>query len=133
MRHESMFTAVVRPRAVVAWVLLTLADATAAFAQQPGAPPQGRQGPPPGALADANDPPNLRELSEKDVLNVLVHGDIVTVVPVTMSRTWAEAMKALNTTHQYLEVAAGDHGGVISGSMPDIFAFFAKYSRPAAR
>jgi len=41
----------------------------------PGAPPAtpaaGRQGPPPGAFAGANDPPNLRELSEKDVLNVL--------------------------------------------------------------
>jgi poly(3-hydroxybutyrate) depolymerase len=40
-----------------------------------GAPPAnpgaGRQGPPPGALAAANDPPNLRELSEKDVMNVL--------------------------------------------------------------
>jgi len=35
------------------------------------APNTGRQGPPPGALAAANDPPNLRELSEKDVLNVL--------------------------------------------------------------
>jgi len=34
-------------------------------------PAPGRQGPPPGAFADANDPTNLRELSEKDVLNVL--------------------------------------------------------------
>jgi predicted peptidase len=30
-----------------------------------------RQGPPPGAFANANDPPNLRDLSEKDVMNVL--------------------------------------------------------------
>jgi dienelactone hydrolase len=49
----------------------------------PGAPPAnpaggrqaspgtGRQGPPPGAFSGANDPPNLRELSEKDVMNVL--------------------------------------------------------------
>lgn len=34
-------------------------------------PGGGRQGPPPGALTQVNDPPNLRELSEKDVLNVL--------------------------------------------------------------
>ena len=34
-------------------------------------PATGREGPPPGAFVNANDPPNLRELSEKDVLNVL--------------------------------------------------------------
>jgi len=34
-------------------------------------PASGRQGPPPGTLDGANDPPNLREFSEKDVLNVL--------------------------------------------------------------
>jgi poly(3-hydroxybutyrate) depolymerase len=44
-------------------------QATAATPQAPAA--AGRQGPPPGALAGANDPSNLRELSEKDVLNVL--------------------------------------------------------------
>ena len=36
-----------------------------------GYPAAGRQGPPPGAFVNANDPPNLRELSEKDVVNVL--------------------------------------------------------------
>jgi predicted peptidase len=40
----------------------------AAGAPQPSA---GRRGPPPRAFADPNDPPNLRELSEKDVLNVI--------------------------------------------------------------
>ncbi len=37
-------------------------------AAQPNA---GRQGPPPGALAGANDPPNVRELSEKETLEVV--------------------------------------------------------------
>ena len=41
-------------------------------ARPPGAPPQGATRPRPGALGpDPNDPPNLRELSEKDVMNVL--------------------------------------------------------------
>ena len=31
----------------------------------------GRQGPPPGALNGANDPPNVRELSEKETLEVI--------------------------------------------------------------
>jgi predicted esterase len=36
------------------------------------APPQGRRGAPPaGLLTDANDPPNLRELSEKETLAVV--------------------------------------------------------------
>ncbi len=134
------------------------------------APNTGRQGPPPGALAAANDPPNLRELSEKDVLNVLdivrkefnvdenrtylfghsmggagtyylavkypekwaaigvlapaafsldpnslskipkmpvivIHGDMDTAVPVTLSRTWVDVMKTLNMPYQYIEVA----------------------------
>ncbi|HLG54553.1 MAG TPA: prolyl oligopeptidase family serine peptidase [Vicinamibacterales bacterium] len=158
----------------------------------------GRQGPPRGAPAGANDPPNLRELSEKDVLNVLeavrkefdiderrtylfghsmggagtyhlavkypekwaaigvqapaafsldpnslskiptmpvivIHGDMDTAVPVTLSRTWVEVMKTLKMPYQYIEVAGGDHGSVISGSMPDIFAFFATHSKPAIR
>jgi predicted esterase len=164
----------------------------------PQANPAGRQGPPPGAFADENDPPNLRELSEKDVLNVLdlvrkefnvddqrtylmghsmggagtfylavkyaanwaatasiapaafglqpsslsaipnmpmiiVHGDADTAVPIEVGRSWAEAMKELKMTHQYIEVPGGDHGSVISTGMPDIFAFFAKHSKPASR
>src|SRR6185503_6551323 len=36
------------------------------------APPQGRRGAfPPGLLNDPNDPPNLRELSEKETLEVV--------------------------------------------------------------
>ena len=162
------------------------------------APNTGRQGPPPGALAAANDPPNLRELSEKNVLNVLdivrkefnvdenrtylfghsmggagtyhlavkypekwaaigvqapaafsldpnslskipkmpvmvIHGDMDTTVPVTLSHTWVEVMKTLNMPYEYIEVAGGDHGSVISGSMPDIFAFFAKHTKAASR
>jgi len=159
----------------------------------PGAPARGR-----GAFADANDPPNLRELSEKDVMNVLslvrqefnvderriylmghsmggagtfhlavkyadkwaatasiapaafgmqpsslaaipnmpmmiVHGDMDTAVPVAVGRSWAEAMKELKMTHQYIEVPGGDHGTVISTGMPDIFSFFGTHSKPAPR
>jgi predicted esterase len=155
----------------------------------------GRAGAPnPGA----NDPPNLRELSEQDVLNVLdlvrkefnvderrtylmghsmggagtfhlavkypghwaatasiapaafgmqpsslsaitsmpmmiVHGDMDTAVPVAVGRAWADAMKERNMTYRYIEVPNGDHGNVIAIGMPDIFAFFAKHSKPASR
>jgi predicted peptidase len=158
----------------------------------------GRQGPPPGALVNANDPPNLRELSEKDVMNVLslvrqqfnvderriylmghsmggagtfhlavkyadkwaatasiapaafsmqplslsaipdmpmmiVHGDMDTAVPVAVGRSWADAMKELKMTYQYIEVPGGDHGNVIGIGMPDIFKFFGAHVKPGPR
>jgi predicted esterase len=159
------------------------------------APSPGRRGAlPPGLLTDPNDPPNLRELSEKETLEVvdlirkefkvdddrtylmghsmggagtlylamkypqrwaaaaaiapaafsvdreglskipklpllLVHGDMDTVVPVAVGRAWVEAMKALKLKYQYIEVAGGDHGTVISSHQREIFAFFAKHSR----
>jgi predicted esterase len=148
--------------------------------------------------AQSPDPPNLRELSERDVLNVLdlirqefniderrtylmghsmggagtfhlavkypgnwaavgaiapaafslqpsslaaipdmpvavVHGDADTAVPVALSRSWVEVMKAQEMTYTYLEVPGGDHGNVISIGMPNIFAFFAQHSKPAPR
>ena len=64
---------------------------------------------------------------------IVVHGDMDTVVPVTLSRTWVEFLKGQQMTHQYVEMAGGDHGNVIGTGMPDIFKFFAQYSKPAPR
>jgi predicted esterase len=160
------------------------------------AAPPGRRGAlPPGLLNDPNDPPNLRELSEKETLDVielvrkefkvdddrtylmghsmggagtlylaikypqrwaavavlapaaftvdkeglaripkmpvmLVHGDMDTVVPVSVGRAWAEAMKSVPLKDfQYIEVPGGDHGTVIGSHQAEVFAFFAKHSR----
>ena len=149
---------------------------------------------PPGLLTSPNDPPNLRELSEKETLEVvdlvrkefkvdddrtylmghsmggagtlylaikyprrwaaavalapaafsvdreglskipkmplmIVHGDMDTVVPVSVGRAWAEAMKSLKNNYQYIEVPGGDHGTVITSHQAETFAFFAKHSR----
>jgi len=171
-------------------------------------PPRGRRGAPPappvdpargalppGLLSDPNDPPNLRELSERETLEVvdlirkefkvdddrtylmghsmggagtlylaikypqrwaaaaalapaafavdreglskipkmpimLVHGDMDTVVPVTVGRAWAEAMKSIPMKdYTYIEVPGGDHGTVIGSHQAEVFAFFAKHSR----
>lgn len=162
----------------------------------PGSP--ARQGPPPGVLNGANDPPNVRQLSEKETLEVVdlvrkefnvddkrtylmghsmggagtyylavkyperwaatavlapaafglqasslntipkmpvmvVHGDMDTAVPVSLSRTWVEVMKALKMQHEYIEVPGGDHGSVISSHQAEIFAFFGKYTKSSAR
>ena len=158
-------------------------------------PPQAR--PRPASCTQGEDPPNLRELSERDVLNVLdlarkefevderrvylmghsmggagtfhlavkypgtwaaiaaiapaafglqpssiatipetpvavVHGDMDTAVPVSVSRSWVEVMKEHDMTHEYLEIAGGDHGSVISIGMPNIFKFFEEHSKPAS-
>jgi predicted esterase len=61
---------------------------------------------------------------------IVVHGDKDTAVPVSLSRTWVEVMKTHGMTHEYLEVAGGDHGNVIGIGMPDIFAFFAEHAKP---
>jgi predicted peptidase len=153
---------------------------------------QGRRGG--GALNGANDPPNVRELSEKETLEVIdlvrkefkvdedrtylmghsmggagtlylamkyperwaavaaiapaafgldpqglskvpkmpvmiVHGDMDTVVPVTMAQRWAEVIRSLKMQFQYIEVPGGDHGTVITSHQAEIFAFFARHSR----
>ena len=60
---------------------------------------------------------------------IIVQGDMDTLVPVAGTRLWIEQMKALNITHQYVEVPGGDHGSVLTTGAQDIFAFFAKHKR----
>jgi len=151
-----------------------------------------------GPFGGENDPPNLRELSEKDVMNVLglireefeidarrtylmghsmggagtfylgtkypenwaalaaiapaafgldpesiatvpdmpvviVHGDMDTAVPVAVSRSWVDVLEQNDMTYDYLEVAGGNHGDVISIGMPTIFEFFERHSKPRSR
>ena len=54
-----------------------------------------------------------------------------TLVPVAGTRLWIEKMKELTITHQYVEVAGGDHGSVLTTGALDIFAFFAKHTKGA--
>lgn len=68
----------------------------------------------------------------KEILPViLIQGDADTIVPPATARQWASTMKELNMTHKYIETPGGDHGSVIDGSMPDIFAFFKEHTKPA--
>jgi predicted peptidase len=141
-----------------------------------------------------NDPPNLHELSEKDVMNVLdivrreynvdenriylmghsmggagtlylgakygsiwaaiasiapaafgmapdslekiksmpvifVHGAADEVVPVDISRRWAEKAKELNMTYEYNEMEGISHGPVITAALPSVYKFFSNHSK----
>jgi predicted esterase len=73
------------------------------------------------------DPNSLSKIPKTPVM--VVHGDMDTAVPVSLSRTWVETMKSLKMKHEYIEVAGGDHGSVITSHQKEVFAFFAKHSR----
>jgi poly(3-hydroxybutyrate) depolymerase len=60
---------------------------------------------------------------------ILVQGDEDKLVPVASVRRWAEQMKKLEMTHEYIEVPGGDHVTVAFRNLPKIFAFFDKHTR----
>jgi len=64
---------------------------------------------------------------------ILIQGDGDTVVPPANTRRWADKMKELNMNYKYVEVPSGDHGSVIDGSMPEVFAFFKEHAKPASK
>jgi poly(3-hydroxybutyrate) depolymerase len=65
----------------------------------------------------------------KHIPVILVQGDKDNLVPVAGARRWAEQMKKLGMTYEYIEVAGGDHGSVASQNLPKIFEFFDKHRR----
>ena len=52
---------------------------------------------------------------------------------ITSSRAFSEQLKGLKVTHEYIEKPGLDHGTIIMGAMPDVFAFFPKHVKPARR
>lgn len=50
---------------------------------------------------------------------------------ITSSRAFAERLEALDATYAYKEFAGLDHGTIILGSMPEVFAFFGQHARSA--
>src|SRR5690606_25198930 len=60
---------------------------------------------------------------------ILVQGDADVLVKVQWVRPWAERMKELGMTYEYIEVKGGDHIFVAFSNLPKIFAFFDKHKR----
>lgn len=81
-------------------------------------------------------PASLRPATDlaaiKHVPVILVQGDRDLLVRVDRVRPWAEQMKKLGMTHEYVEVAGGDHITVAFTTLPKIFDFFDAHVRGKA-
>jgi predicted peptidase len=68
----------------------------------------------------------------KDMPIFVVQGDMDALVDVNRTRPWVERMKSLGINHIYIEVAGGDHMGVVTSSpdtMRRMFDFFDRSRR----
>jgi dipeptidyl aminopeptidase/acylaminoacyl peptidase len=74
-------------------------------------------------------PEGLEQIKDMPVL--FVHGDKDEAVPVDVSRRWVEKAKELGMTYEYNEMEGVTHGPVITESLPSIYEFFGKHSKPA--
>jgi poly(3-hydroxybutyrate) depolymerase len=72
-------------------------------------------------------PTELEKIKSMPV--ILVQGAKDPLVRPEMVRPWAEQMKKLEMTHEYIEVPDGDHGNVVGQNVPKIFDFFDKHKR----
>jgi predicted peptidase len=88
----------------------------------------------PAAMGMTNDRVKvLQAIKDAGVPMLVSMGDADEAVPVANVRTWAASMKELQMNHEYTEYPGVTHGPIMSASMPAIYAFFAKHSKPAAR
>lgn len=71
----------------------------------------------------------LRKMKDAGVPILLTTGDADEAVPVANTRMWAETIKELGMTHEYIEQAGVTHGPIITTSQKDVFAFFAKHQK----
>jgi poly(3-hydroxybutyrate) depolymerase len=67
----------------------------------------------------------------KHIPVMLVQGDKDNLCPVAVARKWADEMKKLEMTHEYVEIAGGDHVSVAAQNLPKIFEFFNAHKRVA--
>jgi poly(3-hydroxybutyrate) depolymerase len=75
------------------------------------------------------DPNSLASIPNMPV--ILVVGDADNLVE--GARQWAAKLDELDMTHEYHEIAGGDHMSVIADGMPDIFEFFESHSKASLR
>src|SRR5262245_9973255 len=88
----------------------------------------------PAAMGMTNDRAKvLQAIKDGGVPMLVSMGDADEAVPVANVRTWVDTMKELQMNYEYKEYPGLSHGPIMAGSMADIYAYFAKHSKPAAR
>jgi dienelactone hydrolase len=88
----------------------------------------------PAAMGMTNDRVRiLQAIKDAGVPMLVSMGDADEAVPVANVRTWVDTMKELQMNYEYKEYPGLSHGPIMAGSMADIYAFFARHSRPAGR
>jgi predicted peptidase len=86
----------------------------------------------PAAMGMTNDRTKvLQGIKDAGVPMLVSMGDADEAVPVANVRIWVDTMKELQMNYEYKEYPGLTHGPIIAASMPDIYAFFAKHSKPA--
>ena len=71
----------------------------------------------------------LQKLKDAKVPVIIVHGDMDEAVPVANSRAWADTMKEMGLTYEYVEQPGISHGPVIEAGMAPIYDFFGKHKK----
>jgi poly(3-hydroxybutyrate) depolymerase len=71
----------------------------------------------------------LKTIRDAGVPILLITGDADEVVAPANTRLWAETIKELGMTHEYIEQPGIGHGPIITTSQKDIYAFFAKHRK----
>lgn len=88
----------------------------------------------PAAMGMTNDRAKvLQAIKDAGIPMLVSMGDADEAVPVANVRTWVETMKELQMNYEYKEHPGVTHGPIMAASMDDIYAFFAKHSKPPAR
>jgi len=88
----------------------------------------------PAAMGMTNDRTKvLQAIKDAGVPMLVSMGDADEAVPVANVRMWVETMKELQMNYEYKEYPGVTHGPIMGASMADIYAFFAKHSKSAAR
>ena len=73
------------------------------------------------------EPDSLEKIKNMPVL--FVHGGTDEVVPVDISRRWAQKAKELGMTYEFNEMEGLGHGPIIMASLPSAYEFFSKHSK----
>ena len=72
----------------------------------------------------------LRAIKHANLPILIVQGDADTVVAPANTRMWVDTAKELGLNYEYVELPGIDHGPVITASQKDIYAFFARHTKP---